>query len=67
MTTFKLNANEFINLVKHLTVKELSQEFVKKEYGNYLRNIDVMIEYCYYHLGQLVIIKKMIQNTDNSI
>jgi hypothetical protein len=30
------------------------------EYGTYLRNIDGMIEHSYYHLGQIVLLKKLI-------
>jgi hypothetical protein len=28
----------------------------------YYINIDAMIEHCYYHLGQIVLIKKLLKN-----
>ncbi len=31
-----------------------------KNTGDYLRNIDGMIEHSYYHLGQIVLIEKLI-------
>ena len=39
---------------------QLKENFVDEKYGSYLRNIDGMIEHCYYHLGQIVLIKKII-------
>ena len=37
-------------------IKQMSDE----KYGTYQRNIDAMIEHSYYHLGQIVLIKKII-------
>lgn len=56
------DAERFIFLVEQLEEPQLSQIFVKEEYGNYERNIDVMIEHAYYHLGQVVLIKKLIRS-----
>jgi len=33
---------------------------VEEKYGNYQRNIDGMIEHSYYHLAQIVVIKKIL-------
>jgi hypothetical protein len=55
------NAEKFINHVEKMENNLLTQPFVKEEYGSYLRNIEAQIEHCYYHLGQIVIIRKMIQ------
>ncbi len=38
----------------------LDQPFIEKKYGSYLRNIEGVIEHSYYHLGQISLIKKMI-------
>ncbi|MFN5091169.1 MAG: hypothetical protein ACK5F6_14290 [Bacteroidota bacterium] len=38
----------------------LNSIFVKKEYGTYYFNINTLIEHSYYHLGQIVLIKKLI-------
>ena len=43
-----------------MTEDELLESFVDEKYGDYKRNIDVMIEHAYYHLGQILIIKKLI-------
>lgn len=59
---FLSNAQEFANAIEQLSEKQLTAHFVDKKYGTYLRNIDGMIEHCYYHLGQIVLIKKMLQN-----
>jgi hypothetical protein len=45
-----------------LEQKQLLQTFIQEEYGSYLRNIEGMIEHCYYHLGQIVLLKKMINS-----
>ncbi|MFN3757220.1 MAG: DUF1572 domain-containing protein [Flavobacterium sp.] len=36
-----------------------SQAFCDEKYGSYYRNIDGLIEHAYYHLGQVVFIKKI--------
>jgi len=40
--------------------EKLAEGFVDEKYGNYFRNIHAMIEHSYYHLGQIVILKKII-------
>ena len=34
--------------------------FVKPEYGNYYRNLHGLIEHTHYHLGQVALIKKLL-------
>ncbi len=69
--------NDFINiflcnaeiLAKHIEQMNddiLSQVFVNEKYGTYLRNIEGIIEHSYYHLGQISLLKKMIES-ENSI
>jgi len=38
----------------------LDSVFVDEKYGTYLRNIEGVIEHCYYHLGQISLIKKLV-------
>ena len=57
---FLSNANVFINNVEKMDKDQLSQVFEKVEYGSYKRNIEAQIEHTYYHLGQVVLIKKLI-------
>ena len=52
------NSEAFAKEVEQLSDEQLQQAFVKKAYGSYQRNIEGMIEHCYYHLGQVSLIKK---------
>lgn len=38
----------------------LDKPFIDEKYGSYIRNIEGVIEHSYYHLGQIVLLKKMI-------
>ena len=58
---FCIDSEKFIKLVENLPKNQLFQEFENPKYGNYLRNINVMIEHTCYHLGQLVLIKKLLK------
>lgn len=57
------DAEKFANLVEAMPEEKLSAIFTDEKYGNYQRNIDAMIEHSYYHLGQIVLIKKMLLAT----
>lgn len=54
------NAQTFANYVENLSNEQLAATFVKAAYGTYRSNIETMIEHCYYHLGQVSLIKKMV-------
>lgn len=54
------NTEKFVERVLQLSDEQLDAVFVKEEYGTYQRNIEAIIEHSYYHLGQIVLIKKMI-------
>lgn len=60
LNTLWADAEMFAELVEKMPEEKLYEAFVDEKYGNYLRNIDGMIEHSYYHLGQVVLIKKMI-------
>jgi uncharacterized damage-inducible protein DinB len=51
----------FANLVEKMTEEELMAPFVEDKYGNNYVNIQALIEHCYYHLGQIVLIKKLLK------
>lgn len=53
-------AEEFIALVKKLEDDILNQYFADEKYGNYYRNLAGIIEHTHYHLGQILVVKKMI-------
>lgn len=55
------DAEKFADLVEELPDEKLMTGFVDKKYGSYYRNILAMIEHSYYHLGQIVLLKKLIK------
>ncbi|WGF93983.1 DinB family protein [Aequorivita marisscotiae] len=57
---FYSDTEKLAELIEKLTDEQLDKNFVDEKYGNYLRNIDGMIEHSYYHLGQIALIKKII-------
>lgn len=54
------NAESFAGHVERLTDADLEAPFVYEKYGNYRRNIEGVIEHSYYHLGQIVLIGRMV-------
>lgn len=54
-------AESFATLIEQLPGDKLWQPFVDAKYGNYYRNLVGIIEHTHYHLGQIVLLKKMIQ------
>jgi uncharacterized damage-inducible protein DinB len=62
LTKFWNDSEEFASLIERMPEEKLSEDFVDKMYGTYLRNIEGMIEHSYYHLGQIVLIKKILTN-----
>lgn len=58
---FRSDAEKFVEAVERLPEERLSADFVDPKYGDFRRNIDGLIEHSYYHLGQVVLIKKMIR------
>jgi hypothetical protein len=56
---FLNNAQLYIGHVERMEEQQLSQTFVKDEYGSYSRNIEAQIGHGYYHLGQMVMMKKL--------
>jgi hypothetical protein len=60
VTDFLDNSEKFANKVEKMNDGIFDQPFIDEKYGNYLRNIEGVIEHSYYHLGQISLIKKMI-------
>ena len=55
-------AKEAVALIEKMDDSKLDETFVDTKYGNYFRNILGIIEHMHYHLGQIVIIKKLVFN-----
>lgn len=62
LVQFWKDSEEFAELIEQLNEEKLDENFVDEKYGTFLRNIDGMIEHSYYHLGQIVLLKKIMKN-----
>ena len=62
LSRFWNDAEEFASLVEQMQDEKLTEAFVDEKYGSYQRNIDGIIEHSYYHLGQVVLIKKLLSD-----
>jgi len=60
-----IDAENFANLIEQLPENKLWETFSDEKYGNYYRNIHGIIEHTHYHLGQIVLIKKILQADKN--
>ena len=59
-------AEKFAMLVEKLPESKLGETFSDEKYGNYYRNLHGIIEHTHYHLGQIVLIKKiLLQSNEN--
>jgi hypothetical protein len=59
------DAENFSRLIEQLPEHQWEDTFIHEKYGNYYRNMHGIIEHVHYHLGQVVLIKKLIQPTIN--
>lgn len=62
LAKFWNDAAAFALLIEQMPEERLKEVFVDERYGSYQRNIDAMIEHSYYHLGQIVMLKKLLTN-----
>ena len=67
ITKFCIDSERLIALVEKMDEDRLYETFFDEQYGNYLRNVNVLMEHAYYHFGQIVIIKKMIRGESKSV
>lgn len=44
--------------------ERLGERFFEEKYGTYYRNFHGIIEHCHYHLGQVVLIRKILNSND---
>lgn len=55
-------AETFAQLIEALPDSILWEDLTHEKYGNYYRNLHGIIEHCHYHLGQIVLLKKLLSN-----
>ncbi len=61
------DAEQFAQLLEQMPDSKLSEDFTDKKYGNYYRNMLGIIEHCHYHLGQIVILKKILASEASTL
>jgi hypothetical protein len=54
------DAELYVSLVEQLPESKYAEVFCLEKFGNYYRNIHGLIEHSHYHLGQIVLIKKLV-------
>lgn len=59
-----VNAEKFAEQLENMSEEQLAATFVKEKYGTYRRNIEGVIEHSYYHLGQISLLKKLINKAE---
>lgn len=64
LNKFWSDTEQLAELIEKMPEEQLNDDFVDQKYGNYLRNIDGMIEHSYYHLGQITLIRKIINEQE---
>jgi len=57
----KENWSELVAAIEQLPDEKLGEFFTQEKYGIYYRNLHGLIEHTHYHLGQIVIIKKILK------
>ena len=55
-----VDAENFARLIEKSPETKLAETFTDEKYGNYYRNLQGIIEHIHYHLGQIVLIKKIL-------
>jgi len=54
-------------LIEKMPGSKLEENFVEEKYGTYYRNLHGLIEHTHYHLGQMMLIKKLIRKGAKSV
>lgn len=56
---YKQDCERFSEILDTMNDVDFQKDFFNHQYGTYLLNINALIEHGYYHLGQIILIKKM--------
>ena len=67
VTDFLNNSKNFADRVEQMDDSIFEHPFVDEKYGSYLRNIEGVIEHSYYHLGQILLIRKLIAEAKTTL
>lgn len=63
IATTLAEAEEMARLIEQIPEEKLWENFTDAKYGNFYRNLQGIVEHTHYHLGQIALIKKMLQGT----
>jgi hypothetical protein len=55
------NVEKAAVLIEGFSDEKLKEDFTDEKYGSYYRNIHGIIEHMHYHLGQIVILKRLVR------
>lgn len=55
-------AEELAALVEQLPEERMGEDFMDAKYGSWYRNLQGMVEHTHYHLGQIVLVKKLVRS-----
>ncbi len=55
------DADRFAKLVEQIPDEDLEKPFANMNYGSNYLNISTMIQHIYYHLGQIVLVRKLLK------
>lgn len=64
LNKFFTDAENLATLIETFPESKFWEDFADDKYGNYFRNLNGIIEHAHYHLGQIVLIKKMLLTTN---
>ena len=62
MNSFWEDTERFATLIEGLPEDAIWSDFDNGKYGNYYRNLQGIVEHAHYHLGQIVVIKKLLRH-----
>lgn len=66
LTNVWLEAEAFSLLIEQLPEERFYKTFTNEKYGIYYRNLNGIIEHTHYHLGQIALIKKIVQQENKN-
>jgi uncharacterized damage-inducible protein DinB len=61
LTTFISDCEKFADIIEKMSDEDLDGDFSENKYGSIRKNINALIEHGYYHLGQIILIKKLVK------
>lgn len=63
VTKVLTEAELFAEQIEKLDETKLFEDFIDGKYGSYYRNLHGIIEHTHYHLGQIILIKKILKGS----